>query len=204
MLNHAETSFAKLDAKIERKVRVTRSVVALPQEPLVTEAKARRIAGLEAISRLPVGHSTEIRFILSSCEGLPQILIGRTDSIHGPVKTPERADEDARDFDAWLVFMWPDVIFAAQADRPPRLTSELVVRPIADSSLQRRPIKSHPSLAHHNGPAEPLLEQLTKREFNVASALDANSDASRPGIPISFRPPFRFEAGHHSEMKPAA
>jgi hypothetical protein len=31
----------------------------------------------------------------------------------------------------------------------------------------------------------------------------ANSDASRPGIPISFRPPFRFEAGHHSEMKPA-
>ena len=31
----------------------------------------------------------------------------------------------------------------------------------------------------------------------------ANSDASRPWIPISFRPPFRFEAGHHSEMKPA-
>ena len=31
----------------------------------------------------------------------------------------------------------------------------------------------------------------------------ANSDAIRPGIPISFRPPFRFDAGHHSEMKPA-
>jgi hypothetical protein len=32
---------------------------------------------------------------------------------------------------------------------------------------------------------------------------DANSDLSRPGIPIPFRPAFRFEAGHHSEMKPA-
>ena len=31
----------------------------------------------------------------------------------------------------------------------------------------------------------------------------ANSDASRPGIPIRSRPGFRFEAGHHSEMKPA-
>ncbi len=31
----------------------------------------------------------------------------------------------------------------------------------------------------------------------------ANSDLSRPGIPIPFRPVFRFEAGHHSEMKPA-
>ena len=31
----------------------------------------------------------------------------------------------------------------------------------------------------------------------------ANSDLSRPGIPIPFRPAFRFEAGHHSEMKPA-
>jgi hypothetical protein len=33
--------------------------------------------------------------------------------------------------------------------------------------------------------------------------LIANSDLSRPGIPIPFRPAFRFEAGHHSEMKPA-
>jgi hypothetical protein len=32
---------------------------------------------------------------------------------------------------------------------------------------------------------------------------NANSDLSRPGIPIPFRPAFRFEAGHHSEMKPA-
>ena len=31
----------------------------------------------------------------------------------------------------------------------------------------------------------------------------ANSDPIRPGIPISFRPPFRFEAGHRSDLKPA-
>jgi putative transposase len=31
----------------------------------------------------------------------------------------------------------------------------------------------------------------------------ANSDASRPGIPISFRPAFRIDVGHHSELKPA-
>jgi hypothetical protein len=37
----------------------------------------------------------------------------------------------------------------------------------------------------------------------VRFTLSANSDASRPGIPISFRPPFRIDAGHHSELKPA-
>jgi hypothetical protein len=37
-----------------------------------------------------------------------------------------------------------------------------------------------------------------------SNSLIANSDASRPGIPISFRPAFRIDAGHHSEVKPAA
>jgi hypothetical protein len=37
----------------------------------------------------------------------------------------------------------------------------------------------------------------------VENGGSANSDRSRPPIPISFRPPFRFEAGHRSEMKPA-
>jgi transposase len=46
-------------------------------------------------------------------------------------------------------------------------------------------------------------ESLTPDAVVADMALSANSDASRPGIPISFRPPFRFEAGHHSEMKPA-
>jgi hypothetical protein len=35
-------------------------------------------------------------------------------------------------------------------------------------------------------------------------AMGADSDLFRPGIPMGSRPPFRFEAGHHSEMKPAA
>ena len=31
----------------------------------------------------------------------------------------------------------------------------------------------------------------------------ADSDGSRPPIPTRSRPAFRFDAGHHSEMKPA-
>jgi hypothetical protein len=31
----------------------------------------------------------------------------------------------------------------------------------------------------------------------------ADSDLFRPGIPTGSRPLFRFEAGHHSKMKPA-
>ena len=42
--------------------------------------------------------------------------------------------------------------------------------------------------------ATPELMELSARLGSFA-----NSDASRPWIPISFRPPFRFEAGHHSE-----
>jgi hypothetical protein len=39
--------------------------------------------------------------------------------------------------------------------------------------------------------------------FEPFNGFGANSDPIRPPIPISFRPPFRFEAGHRSEMKPA-
>jgi hypothetical protein len=48
---------------------------------------------------------------------------------------------------------------------------------------------------------EKFLGDLTL-EFDAVGSI-ANSDAFRPPIPISFRPGFRFEAGHHSEMKPA-
>ena len=34
-------------------------------------------------------------------------------------------------------------------------------------------------------------------------ALDADSDGSRPPSPTRSRPAFRFDVGHHSEMKPA-
>ena len=34
-------------------------------------------------------------------------------------------------------------------------------------------------------------------------ALSADSDGSRPPIPTRSRPAFRFDVGHHSEMKPA-
>ena len=37
----------------------------------------------------------------------------------------------------------------------------------------------------------------------VWAALHADSDGSRPPIPTRSRPAFRFDAGHHSEMKPA-
>jgi hypothetical protein len=33
--------------------------------------------------------------------------------------------------------------------------------------------------------------------------LRADSDGSRPPIPTRSRPAFRFDVGHHSEMKPA-
>jgi hypothetical protein len=46
-----------------------------------------------------------------------------------------------------------------------------------------------------------LSSQLIPTNSRAKSS--ANSDAFRPPIPISFRPAFRFEAGHHSEMKPA-
>ena len=35
------------------------------------------------------------------------------------------------------------------------------------------------------------------------SDLRADSDGSRPPIPTRSRPAFRFDVGHHSEMKPA-
>jgi hypothetical protein len=50
-----------------------------------------------------------------------------------------------------------------------------------------------------------LLRADTFDKFIVArrEALLANSDSIRPVLPISSRPGFRFDAGHHSEMKPA-
>jgi hypothetical protein len=47
-----------------------------------------------------------------------------------------------------------------------------------------------------------------KRQTHLARCgqldpLLANSDAIRPPIPIGSWPPFRFDVGHHSEMKPA-
>jgi hypothetical protein len=36
-----------------------------------------------------------------------------------------------------------------------------------------------------------------------ASRFGADSDACRPPVPRRCRPPFRFDAGHRSEMKPA-
>jgi hypothetical protein len=48
-----------------------------------------------------------------------------------------------------------------------------------------------------------LLGLLSASNPMAAATLIANSDAIRPPIPIRSRPPFRFEAGHHSEMKPA-
>jgi hypothetical protein len=35
------------------------------------------------------------------------------------------------------------------------------------------------------------------------AADNADSDGSRPPIPTRSRPAFRFDVGHHSEMKPA-
>jgi len=37
----------------------------------------------------------------------------------------------------------------------------------------------------------------------AVAALIADSDGSRPLIPRRSRPAFRFDVGHHSEMKPA-
>ena len=57
----------------------------------------------------------------------------------------------------------------------------------------------------HQGQADCAgFARLERFALSANFIIIANSDASRPGIPISFRPPFRFEAGHHSEMKPAA
>ena len=44
------------------------------------------------------------------------------------------------------------------------------------------------------------------RRLSAVSAtgpVGADSDGSRPPIPTRSRPAFRFDAGHHSEMKPA-
>jgi hypothetical protein len=41
------------------------------------------------------------------------------------------------------------------------------------------------------------------RELERLNAELADSDGSRPPIPTRSRPAFRFDAGHHSEMKPA-
>ena len=42
------------------------------------------------------------------------------------------------------------------------------------------------------------LLSVAAREHQVA-----DSDGSRPPIPTRSRPAFRFDVGHHSEMKPA-
>ncbi len=39
--------------------------------------------------------------------------------------------------------------------------------------------------------------------LQIRGAVAADSDGSRPPIPRRCRPPFRFDPGHHSEMKPA-
>jgi hypothetical protein len=50
------------------------------------------------------------------------------------------------------------------------------------------------------------LKQRSKTDFkgrHYEAALNADSDGSRPPIPTRSRPAFRFDVGHHSEMKPA-
>src|SRR3954470_91492 len=50
----------------------------------------------------------------------------------------------------------------------------------------------------------PQLHQgLQDRIGRDLRALYADSDACRPPVPRRCRPPFRFDAGHRSEMKPA-
>jgi acetate kinase len=39
--------------------------------------------------------------------------------------------------------------------------------------------------------------------YPLPRAFTADSDGSRPPIPTRSRPAFRFDVGHHSEMKPA-
>lgn len=49
-----------------------------------------------------------------------------------------------------------------------------------------------------------VMQHLSERlgqQFYVDDI--AKSERSRPGIPISSRPPYRNEAGHHSDLKPA-
>ena len=45
-----------------------------------------------------------------------------------------------------------------------------------------------------------LLSAAAQRDDGL---LIADSDACRPPFPRRCRPPFRFDVGHHSEMKPA-
>jgi DNA-binding response OmpR family regulator len=48
------------------------------------------------------------------------------------------------------------------------------------------------------------IQAIVRRSKGHAqSVITADSDGSRPPIPTRSRPAFRFDVGHHSEMKPA-
>ncbi len=44
---------------------------------------------------------------------------------------------------------------------------------------------------------------LVGRPLDRAEQLDADSDVKPATIPIKYRPAFRYEAGHHSNQRPA-
>lgn len=48
-----------------------------------------------------------------------------------------------------------------------------------------------------------MADNAITEGIKLVGGIAADSDGSRPPIPTRSRPAFRFDVGHHSEMKPA-
>lgn len=67
MLTQMETSFIRLDARIEREVHLTRGIVALPCEPPVGDREKARLSDFHVVARaLNDGYPMPARSLLKS------------------------------------------------------------------------------------------------------------------------------------------
>src|SRR3954469_17594604 len=69
---------------------------------------------------------------------------------------------------------------------------------VARHASRTSPTSLDPGLAWAEGQGRAMPSDITPGE-----GMGSDSDACRPPVPRRCRPPFRFDVGHRSEMKPA-